>query len=74
MQCKCGGSTTDREVTRDKRVVGRYRRCTACGFVSWFWFADGWNAEMLRKSGGDERHVDNPLLSPGWVQGHMDNI
>ena len=35
MQCKCGGMTSDHEVVRNKEVVGRYVKCTSCGYVSW---------------------------------------
>lgn len=37
MECKCGGSTVDREVVRNKQVAGEYRICTACGRIQWLW-------------------------------------
>ncbi len=48
MECKCGGSTLDRNVVRERSVVGRFRQCQACGFVSWAWFEEGWTAERIR--------------------------
>lgn len=35
MQCNCGGETADHVVTRDKAVIARYSRCTACGRIVW---------------------------------------
>jgi len=35
MQCSCGGSTTSHEVVREKKVVGEFEQCTACGRVAW---------------------------------------
>ena len=37
MNCKCGGSTSDHKVIRNKEPVGMYAQCTSCGRVSWLW-------------------------------------
>ena len=37
MNCKCGGSTKDHKVQRQKKVVAEFKRCEACGRVSWIW-------------------------------------
>ena len=36
MECKCGGSTIDRNVVKDKTVVGSYAKCNACGRIHWW--------------------------------------
>ena len=30
MQCNCGGSTAEKTVTKDKKVVSAYQECTSC--------------------------------------------
>ncbi len=36
MECKCGGSTGDHKVIKDKTVVGEYAKCNACGRIHWW--------------------------------------
>lgn len=40
MQCKCGGSTKDKRVVRNKRVVSEYAECESCGRVHVWWSND----------------------------------
>lgn len=35
MQCNCGGTTKDHNVVENKKLVGQYARCTACGRIMW---------------------------------------
>lgn len=37
MQCNCGGSTKDHDVTRNKVTVGVYAKCEVCGRICWRW-------------------------------------
>lgn len=40
MQCKCGGSTKDKRVVKNKRVVSEYAECESCGRVHVWWSND----------------------------------
>jgi len=40
MQCKCGGSTQDRQTVENKQVVVKYARCIACGQIYVWWKSD----------------------------------
>ena len=46
MQCKCGSSTVDREVIRDKQIEGEYMYCSSCGRVSWLRKSDKLKKEL----------------------------
>ena len=46
MICTCGGLTVERFVTRNKRVVGSYEKCKACGRIEWIKKPD--NTALLR--------------------------
>ena len=52
MECKCGGSTVDREVVRSKQLAGEYRLCVACGRIQWLY-----QSEELKKEATDNSNL-----------------
>ena len=51
MQCKCGGTTSDHQVVRNKQPIAEFKRCNACGRISWNWGEDAYKTE--RKNNPD---------------------
>jgi len=35
MQCQCGGETSTHNVVRNKKQVGEFEQCRACGRICW---------------------------------------
>lgn len=57
VNCKCGGETADHYVTRDRNRVAEFRRCKACGRVSWLWAAKDWPISRIQETAPAEHTV-----------------